>query len=323
MRHEGKGDGRSSDRGGAARLNQRGVRRGEGQVTVEQRLVTARPRGRRRLLSAARVIHPFPVFANVVAVALFALVAARGAPDGGRLLRMLVVMFCLQSAIGAANDAADVELDRLAKPWKPIVAGALSRRAAWLVAAGAAAAGGALALTLGVGGWALAMAGLACGLAYDLGLKRTPWSIVTYIVALPLLPLWVWTALGRFSAALLWAYPLGALLGVSLYLGNTAPDIESDARAGVRGLAHRLGERGAVLGSRLALALAVAAGLVLAPLAGYRTGVVAAGAGAALLALAAAIGVSRRGGEAGLGRAWGLLIAGSLAFGIGWLAAAP
>ncbi len=276
-----------------------------------------------RSLVAVRVIHPFPTLANVVATALFALVAARGLPDGGRLARLLLVMFCVQSAIGAANDAMDVELDRATKPYKPIVAGALSRRAAWLVAGAAAALACLVALTLGPGGWALAMAGLACGLAYDLGLKRTAWSVATYIVALPLLPLWVWTALGRFSPALLWAYPLGALLGVALYLGNTAPDVAADARAGVHGAAHRLGERGAVLGSRLALALAVVAGLALAPLAGYRTGLVAAGAGAALLALAGAVSVSRRGDAPGLRRAWALLIAGSLAFGVAWLAAAP
>jgi len=276
-----------------------------------------------RAIGVARVIHPFPTLANVLATALFAVVAVRGAPDGGRLARLLVVMFCVQCAIGAANDAVDVELDRRSKPWKPIVAGALNRTAAWIIAAGAVASGCLLALTLGAGGWALAMAGLACGLAYDLGLKRTPWSVVAYVAALPLLPLWVWTSLGRFSPPLLWEYPLGALLGVSLYLGNTAPDVASDTAAGVHGLAHRLGERGAVLGSRLALALALVAGLILAPLADYRTGIVAGGAAAALLALGGAIGVARRGDAAALRRAWGLLIAGSLAFGLAWLAAAP
>lgn len=276
-----------------------------------------------RAIVAARVIHPFPTLANVVATALFALVADRGWPEPGRLVRLLIVMFCVQSAIGAANDAVDVELDRAAKPYKPIVAGALSRRAAWLVAGIAAALACLVSLSLGAGGWALAMAGLACGLAYDLGLKRTRWSVLCYIVALPLLPLWVWTALGRFTPGLLWAYPLGAMLGVSLYLGNTAPDIAADDRAGVHGAAHRLGERGAVLGSRLALAAAVVAGLGLAPLAGYRSGLVAVGAALALIALAGAAVVSRRGDSAGLLRAWGLLIAGSLVFGVAWLAAAP
>jgi 4-hydroxybenzoate polyprenyltransferase len=286
-------------------------------------MATLPSRGFGRALSAARVIHPFPTLANVLATALFAAIAVRGVPESGRLVRLLIVMLCLQSAIGAANDAVDVELDRRTKPWKPIVAGALSRRAAWLVAFSALAIGSLLALTFGAGGWTLAMAGLACGLAYDLGLKRTPWSVVTYVVALPLLPLWVWTSLGRFSPALLWEYPLGALLGVALYLGNSAPDIAADTQAGVRGAAHLLGERGALLGSWLALALAVVGGLILAPLAGYATGPVAVGGTVALLALVTAIAVSRPGDAAALLRAWGLLIAASLAFGIGWLAAAP
>lgn len=276
-----------------------------------------------RLLRAARVIHPFPTLANVVAVALFAAVASHGAPPAGALLRLLLVMLLIQSAIGAANDAADAELDRASKPWKPIVCGALTRSGAWAIAGIAAAGAALLAATFGPAAWLAAMGGLACGLAYDLGLKRTAFSVVPYLIALPLLPLWVWIALDRYSAGLLWEYPLGILIGLSLYLGNTAPDIADDLAGGVRGAAHRLGPRRAQIGSWLALGGAIALGVALAPLAGYRLRLVLPAGAAAALCVVGAIAVSRDGSRAALLRAWALLIAGGLVFGLGWLAAAP
>ncbi len=69
------------------------------------------------------------------------------------------------------------------------------------------------------------------------------WSWVPYITAVPLLPIWVWTALRGWDARLLWLYPLGALMTVALHLADTLPDIAADTRYGVRGLAHRLGEK--------------------------------------------------------------------------------
>lgn len=280
--------------------------------------------GWRRWAVALRVVHPFPTLANVVTVALFAALAARGAPPAAALLRLLATMLLIQSAIGAANDAFDVELDRTTKPWKPIVAGALSRRAAALLSAIAALAACGLAATFGFAGWALAMAGLACGLVYDAGLKRTPLSLLTYLLALPLLPLWIWVALDRFSAALLWEYPLALLVGASLYLGNSAPDVEDDLAAGVHGLAHRLGRRGALLAGWGALGLALVLALPLAALAGYDLAVVLSGvtAGALLLGAAALLAL-RQPSAAGLRASWAVLVAAVVLFAFGWLAGAP
>jgi len=44
-------------------------------------------------------------------------------------------------------------------------------------------AGCALAATFGPIAWALAVAGLACGLAYDVKLKRTRFGVVPYLLA--------------------------------------------------------------------------------------------------------------------------------------------
>src|SRR2546423_12703191 len=86
--------------------------------------------GAMRLLRGARVIHPFPTLLNVAATGGLAFVAARGVPDGSLLARMLLLMFCAQSAIGIVNDLCDRDLDAATKLWKPIAAGLVSQRLA-------------------------------------------------------------------------------------------------------------------------------------------------------------------------------------------------
>ena len=46
-----------------------------------------------------------------------------------------------------------------------------------------------------------------------------------------------------WEPVLWWVFPLGAVLGLSLHLGNQAPDVLEDRRAGVRGVAQRIGAR--------------------------------------------------------------------------------
>src|SRR5579884_4320594 len=235
----------------------------------------ARLRGVRRALVALRVVHPFPTLANALATLLMGLIASRGSAPAGRLLLIALTMLAIQCAIGATNDAVDAPLDAASKPWKPIVAGALSRRAAAVVAMLAALVGMLLAATAGPAAGALAVLGLACGIAYDLRLKRSPLAPLPYLLAFVLYPLWVWTALGRFTAALLWEAPLALLLGAALYLGNTAPDLAADQAAGVRGLAHRLGLRRTLVLCWLGFAVALGAATPIAALAGYRIELVA------------------------------------------------
>src|SRR2546423_565566 len=113
--------------------------------------------GAMRLLRAARVIHPFPTLLNVAATGGLAFVAARGVPDGSLLARMLLLMFCAQSAIGIANDLCDRELDAATKPWKPIADGLISQRSAVATATALVAAVFGIAVTLGLASFALAM----------------------------------------------------------------------------------------------------------------------------------------------------------------------
>ena len=146
---------------------------------------------------------------------------------------MLLVMLCAQSAIGVTNDYCDRDLDAASKPWKPIVAGVVRPRDALILAGLLIVAAAALAATLGLGSFGLAMLGMGCGLAYDVRLKRTIWSALPFMVAIPVLPAWVWLTLGAWEAVLWWLLPLGALIGLALHLANTLPDIDADAAYGI------------------------------------------------------------------------------------------
>ncbi len=280
------------------------------------------PAGGRRALRAARIIHPFPTLLNVAATAGLAFVAARGAPDGSVLWRMLLVMLFAQSAIGVTNDYFDRDLDAATKPWKPIVAGLMRPAPAAALAAALIVAALLLAATLAPPALALVLVGLGCGLAYDVRLKRTAWSAVPYMIAIPTLPLWVWVTLGRWQDVLWWLVPLGALIGVALHLQNTLPDIDADASRGVAGMAHRLGAARSMFFAWASFGTALLMTAALVPFVDYDMRAYAPSLAIGGVCFSANIGVYalRRDGAA-LQFGFGLLAIGSAVIAAGWLAA--
>ncbi len=166
-------------------------------------------------------------------------------------------MLCYQFAIGVANDLVDASDDAANKPWKAIPRGAVPRRAAILLVAGLAGAGLLATSGLRLEAWFIGMAGLACGLAYDVQLKRTALSWLPFSIAFPLIPTWVFVAFDRWDSLLWFAFPLGAILGLALHLANQAPDVPSESH--IRGLAHSLGTERA---ANLALGLVGVAGII-------------------------------------------------------------
>lgn len=207
-------------------------------------------------VSVLRFVHPFPsVVVTVVTVGLAFVVES--SPSLATVSVLGVSMLCYQFAIGAANDLVDAKDDAAAKPWKAIPRGLVTRRTGLALVAALAGAGMLLSSVLRGEAWLVGMLGLACGLAHDVQLKRTVWSWLPLSLALPLVPVWVFLALDRWSPLLWSAVPLGALIGLSLHLANQAPDVPKER--GYRGLAHRLGTERA---ANLALGLFGAAGLV-------------------------------------------------------------
>ncbi len=274
-----------------------------------------------RMLRAARVIHPFPVGLNVATTAALASIAVDGVPAAADLARLTVAMFCVQAAIGASNDYCDRDLDAIAKPYKPIVRGLVKPNVALLLAALLALVAAALTAAFGPLSLAVGACGLLAGLAYNFRLKRSVLSPLPFMVALPALPFWVWVSLDSFANELWWLLPFGPLVGLSVHLSNTVPDLEQDRPAGVRGLAH-------VLGTERTLAIAwgsFSAALILAVALGFHLDydwpLFLLGAGAAAVLLVVAIGAyALRRSQGALQLGFGLMGSATAVLAGAWLA---
>jgi 4-hydroxybenzoate polyprenyltransferase len=175
-------------------------------------------------------------------------------------------MLAFQTSIGAVNDLMDVQRDRLGKPGKPLVTGAISRRAAGAWAAVTLAVAFGLALSSGLGTALVGGLGVGLGYAYDVRMSRTALSWLPLALALPLVPVFAWLgATGTVPAGLGGLVAAAMSAGSGLMIGNGLVDLERDRAA-------RKATVAVVLGSRLgwiahAAAIAVAAGLawLLAP----------------------------------------------------------
>jgi 4-hydroxybenzoate polyprenyltransferase len=265
------------------------------------------------------LLHAGPGLTVVVVGLAFGVVAGRHDPDPARLGLLFGLLACNQYSAGALNDAVDAPADAATGRDKPVPAGAISRRAAAVLAVGAGLASLVFGALLGPATLALAVAGLACAWAYDLWLKGTVASVLPFALALPLVPLFGYGAAGRFPPVLWWAWPIGALAAVAVHLADSLPDVETDRAAGVHGLATLLGvRRSAVLvaaGYLAMLALVVGSGLA----AGDRP-VVLGGAAASLVAAAAALAIGARGRPEDRRAAYRLLLAAVIAAAVGWAA---
>lgn len=200
------------------------------------------PPTRREIVRGYLVLpHAVPIIVVMTATAAFALIAAAGWPGLSQISRLLGAMLGGQLAIGAVNELVDADLDALAKPAKPIPSGLVSRRGARIVAVGGTIAMGILSLTFGLDAFSLCALGTGAGVVYSFWFKRTIWAWVPYLFALPLLPIWVWTALSSVRAGMFVAYPIGAAAVVAVQIAQSLPDVDADGRSGVRTLAVALG----------------------------------------------------------------------------------
>ena len=195
----------------------------------------------RRLRGYLLLPHLVPVLVVELATAAFACIAWGGPPPLGPLLLLLLAMLGGQLAIGALNELVDLPFDALGKPDKPLPRGDVTVTEARAMVAGGLVLMVLCGLPFGPAAFALLALGTGLGIAYDLWLKRTPWSWLPYFLALPLLPIWVFTALGRSEARLFLLYPLGALATVGVHFAQSLPDVAIDRAAGSRSLTSRLG----------------------------------------------------------------------------------
>ncbi|MFI6758490.1 UbiA family prenyltransferase [Micromonospora sp. NPDC050417] len=232
----------------------------------------------RMVLGLVRASHPEPAFAVTGVAALLAWGVGHS-PTG--IATVAGTVLASQLAVGWFNDRLDADRDAaVGRTDKPLASGALSRRLVLLCGVVAALATPALAVPLGSAATVAISVALLSALLYNWPLKFTPVSVLPYAVSFGALPAFVVLALPGAPAPPGWLIAAGALLGAGAHFANVLPDLDDDARTGVRGLPHRLGPAG----SRVA-----AAGLLLAATAMLVFGPSGPPSWAGLAAIAAAV----------------------------------
>jgi 4-hydroxybenzoate polyprenyltransferase len=195
-----------------------------------------------------RVTHPVPVAMYMLLMALLAPIAAFSAHrtlsiDAVVRLVLVLAMGCAQAAIGILNDYCDRALDAASKPHKPLVRGTVQPGEALALVVILTGLAVLIAQSFGLAATVILCAIMALGFAYDLRFKGTWVSALLFALHFPLLPIFVWAALGAWRPFLPWILPLGAALGIAMNIANSLPDLDDDIAAGVRGLPHVLGLR--------------------------------------------------------------------------------
>ena len=209
-------------------------------------------------LALALSTHPGPTVAVTVVTAVLGVGAGLGP---GRVALVAVAVLLGQVSVGLSNDWIDARRDAaVGRLDKPIARGWISVsvvRAASVVSVVLA-----VLLTLPLG-WRAALVHvvfIVSAWSYNLWLKRTPFSVLPFVVSFGLLPALVTLSGAAPMLAAPWALGAGALLGVAAHFANVLPDLDDDRATGIAGLPHRLGRRAS--GTVIAAALAGASALV-------------------------------------------------------------
>jgi len=231
-----------------------------------------------------RATHLAPSLAVTTFATLLALAAGRGRGS----VWVAAAVLAGQFSIGWANDWLDAGRDRAAgRTDKPLATGALQVRTVRAAALAALSLTVPLSLASGLVAGVVHLLAVALGWAYDLRFKATPLSVLPYAGAFALLPVSVMLGLPAATPGRWWVAAGGGLLGAGAHFVNALPDLDDDARTGVRGLPQRLGSRWSVL----AAALLLGAGVLVVTLGpgGSLGGIRAASLGAGLACVTGAV----------------------------------
>jgi 4-hydroxybenzoate polyprenyltransferase len=180
--------------------------------------------------------HPGPSLLVTAVLVAIAGLAAHRVPGDTLALQLVGAMLPVQFCIGVVNDVVDLPADTAAKPHKPLVRGVVSRSTATGVGVVLGAIGLAVAATINLATLGLDALALGAGLAYDLGLRRTPLSWVPWWGGMAVLPLEGYASVGAIPMRLLSLIPLAGLIAIGLHFANALPDIDGDRMAGRRSL---------------------------------------------------------------------------------------
>jgi 4-hydroxybenzoate polyprenyltransferase len=226
----------------------------------ESKVVEPASRKKRRLIDLLYgfflLCHPGPVFFHILAVTMFALLAARPYFVWSTIALVIVAHTAMLLAISIFNDYCDRQRDIRSKKRKPIPLGLVRPQEALIAVILLMIVMVILLLPLPPLALLISLVCLAVGQGYNLGLKSTPLSGVVFALGIPLVPLYAFAGVGHITPFVLWLVPIGALLGVALNLANSLPDIAEDTLNRARTLAVVLGVKNTFMLCPLLLLLA-------------------------------------------------------------------
>ncbi len=199
--------------------------------------------------------HPGPVTLHVLAVVILAFLAAWPHIAWATLGQVVAAHAAMQLSIAILNDYCDRHLDAASKKSKPIPRGLVTAREALIVGILLSICMVFLLLFLPPLALAASLLYWLLGLAYNLGLKSSPFSGIVFALAMPLIPVYAFAGMGHVAPLVFWLVPVVALLGIALNLANSLPDIEADGAQRANTLAVRLGVRRTFLLCPLLIAL--------------------------------------------------------------------
>ena len=215
---------------------------------------TPRPGALTSTLALLRATHPEPAAAVTVVATLLAIVTGR---DARGVLAVAITVVASQLATGWSNDAIDAARDQATgRRDKPVAAGAVPehgcrrRRARRHRRRRARPA-----LRAPRGGRGLDRPALRPGVQLAVEVRPVLGPALPGLVAVPA---FVVLGLPGAPAPPWWLLLAGAALGGGAHFANVLPDLDDDARTGVRGLPHRLGAGWSVRCAALLLAVASA-----------------------------------------------------------------
>jgi 4-hydroxybenzoate polyprenyltransferase len=209
--------------------------------------------------AAIRVVHPAPTAAvTILAGSLGAILLSEVGRDvNAHWIATVTAVLGSQIFVGATNDLVDRSRDgRTGRTAKPLPAGDLSPGAALWIASFGLAVQLAASFRLGVEFLLFGVVAVGSALAYNLGLSRTPLSVLPYLVSFGVLPLWVATGVGVPLERVALAPILVAPFAAAAHLANALRDFDTDAALESRTLAQVLG-RGRAFAVAWGLALTV------------------------------------------------------------------
>ncbi|MGJ0119041.1 UbiA family prenyltransferase [Williamsia sp. MIQD14] len=179
----------------------------------------------------------------VAVTALSTVLAATGDVAPAVVVTLAIAVFTGQLVVGWTNDLIDRDTDiAVHRTDKPLVVGTVTDRVVGTATVIAAAVCVIASLLCGLAaGTVHLVAGVGAALAYNLGVKRTVFSWVPYLLAFGSVPIAVGLASRSGDLPPAWVVAMAALLGVGAHLLNVFPDLDDDAVTGMHGLPHRLG----------------------------------------------------------------------------------